>query len=174
MSFLIFAAVSLVMQIAHGEQLCHPELKSDARSARAIAFLQSIAGYYEGDTCELSIRVCGAYATPEAGPSSRKVGEVLLVDKKTGEDFYLPIDFQSQSTRKTRFEVENGWRMFHYEFIDRNPDPVAGQLAKFYFEAVKEMDLSRLEYVEFGLRRPTDSRIHWAVCQLKPRAPRSE
>ena len=57
--------------------------------------------------------------------------------------------------------------MFHYEFYDRNPDPSQGSVMTFLFEAVKEMDLSALEYVEFGLRRPDDSHIRWAVCHLQ-------
>ncbi len=162
----IWLFISLFLQAAEAQQLCNPRFSQTKKTSRAIEFLQSIEGYYQGDTCELSISVCKGYAPdiPELGGA--QVGEVLLVDRRSGEEFYLPIGFQSSDTIKTRVEIENGRRMFHYEFSDRNPDPGRGSVAVFLFEAVKTMDLSRLEYVEFGIRRPKGRRIEWAVCRL--------
>jgi hypothetical protein len=129
----------------------------NTEQVRAIEFMQSIAGYFKGDTCELSISI----------DTELQVAEVLLRNRKTGEEFYLPVDFKSRDTQRTRFALQNGRRMFHYEFYDYNPDPGHGSIAVFLFEAVKTEDLSKLEYVEFGLRRPTDSRIQWAVCRME-------
>lgn len=161
----IWLFVSLSLQAAGAQELCNPAFGRSKAAARAIEFLRSIEGYYQGDGCELSISVCGGYApeAPQVGGS--RVGEVLLINHRSGEEFYLPIGFQSSDTVKTRFTIENGRRMFHYEFSDRNPDPGHGSIAVFLFEAVKTMDLSRLEYVEFGLRKPTARRIEWAVCR---------
>ena len=163
----IWLYVSLSLQAAGAQELCNPSLAQSKEASRAIEFLRSIEGYHQGDTCDLSISVCGGYAAdvPEVGGA--QVGEVLLVDRRSGEEFYLPIGFQTSDTVKTRLSIENGRRMFHYEFMDRNPDPGHGSVAVFLFEAVKTMDLSRLEYVEFGIRRPTDLRLQWAVCRLK-------
>ncbi|MGE0763883.1 MAG: hypothetical protein AB7N80_11445 [Bdellovibrionales bacterium] len=159
--------VSVAIQMASAEELCDLRLEQNTKTARAIQFLQSIAGHYQGDTCELSIRVCTGFAETSSSSGSAQVGEVLLIDRRSGDEFYLPLDFQSSSTTmRTRFEIENGRRMFHYEFYDRNPAPGQGSVMTFLFEAVKQTDLSALKYVEFGLRRPTDKRLQWAVCQL--------
>lgn len=146
---------------------CDSRWAQDSESAKAISFLQSIAGYYDGNSCELSINVCDKYA-PSTGAGQAQIGEILLIDKKTKNEFYLPIQFQEGKTQKTTYRLENGRRMFHYEFTDLNPDPEVSSVMTFLFEAVKENDLSRLEYVEFGIRRPTDHRLEWAVCRLSP------
>lgn len=125
--------------------------------ALGIQFLQSISGSYSGKTCELSIRV----------GNSASEAEVLLVDHISGREFYLPIDFQNSETRRTRFNIENGKRMFHYEFMDYNPTEAGRNISVLLFEAVKTSDLSRLEYVEFGYRGPKDRAITWAVCEMK-------
>jgi hypothetical protein len=159
--------VSLSLQAGNAQELCNPKFAADPHASRAIEFLRTIAGYYQGDTCELSITVCSGYSSGASDVGGAQVGEVLLLDRRSGDEFYLPVNFQPRDTVRTRFEIENGRRMFHYEFADQNPDPGRGSVAVFLFEAVKTVDLSKLEYVEFGIRRPTDRRIEWAVCKLK-------
>lgn len=156
MKRVLWIFVSLVLQGARAET-CDSAKEMSVEVSKAIEFLRSIEGYYEGDSCNLSIHMC----------SGGQVGEVLLVDKNTDREAYLPIHFQPRGTERTRFDIQNGRRMFHYEFTDLNPDPAQAGILVYLFEAVKTMDQSRLEYVEFGLRGPKNSRIQWAVCHFK-------
>lgn len=157
--------VSLSLHV-NATQTCDSAFVASAEAVQAIEFLQSIQGYYEGDTCQVSLEVCSGFAQASSVTGSGQVGELLMVNKKTGREAYMPIVFQQRSTIRTRFAIQNGRRMFHYEFADLNPDPGQGGISVLLFEAVKTDDLARLKYIEFGLRSPKDARIQWSVCQM--------
>lgn len=146
---------------------CSSELEKSPEALRAIEFLRSLQSYYETKECQVSIQVCEGFAPSSNSTGNGQVGEILVINKTLKTEYYLPVDFLPQSTRKVRFELENGRRMFHYELWDRNPVPGEEGSYIYLFEAVKTYDLKSLEYIEFGLKNPKTSRIRWQICQLK-------
>lgn len=162
---ILYLFVSLSLQAMAGT--CASELEKSPEALKAIEFLRSIQGFYETENCQISIHVCEGFAPSANSTGNGQVGEILVINKIQKTEFYLPVDFLAQSTRKVRFELENGRRMFHYELWDRNPIPGEVGSYIYLFEAVKTYDLNSLEYVEFGLKNPKNSRINWQVCQLK-------
>jgi hypothetical protein len=148
--------------VANADQ-CAQRWQNNRSALVAIAFLESVAGYHKGENCEVSIRTCGEDFND---PNGSIVGEVLVRDK-SGRELYLPIDIKSRNTVKTKFSIENGRRMFHYEYRDNNREVLNSGFEAYLFEIVKSEDLSRIEYVEFGIREPSKKRIFWSVCRIR-------
>jgi hypothetical protein len=142
---------------------CNPMVLKNKRAVTAIHFLNSIKGYYEGDGCKLSIDICSLEETTITDVESTLVGEILVVDKY-GREMYLPLDFRADKTSHTKSSISNGKRMFHYEYKDYNRDPEGASYEAYLFEAVKESDLTKLKYVEFGIIEKKDKKLHWSVC----------
>jgi hypothetical protein len=125
----------------------------------ALEFLKSIRGEYESKNCRLVIEVA-------EGEQQGLVGHILgLRTSDQPAEFYIPLDFRASPSRRTRAKILNGRRMVHYEYYDRNEDPGVTEREVFLFEAVKTNDLSRLEYVEFGVTKG-GRRVQWMVCRF--------
>lgn len=157
--FLCLSSLTLTIDARAG---CQYQPLGSAKAVRATAFMTSIDGSYQSPECKMTIEMCEQAEVPGVGST---VGHILVVDDK-GRESYLPLDFQETPAKRTRYEIQNGSRMFHYEYRDSNPDPAGGRRAVYYFEAVKTSDLTKLEYIELGVLEYPHKRVQWTTCSF--------
>lgn len=158
---LIFLCLSTLTVGSRGSAACQYQPMQSAKANRATEFIKSISGSYQSRDCKMTIETCERAETPVGST----VAHILVVDEK-GREAYLPIDFQETDAKRTRYTIQNGSRMFHYEYRDLNPDPAGGRRAVYYFEAVKTSDLTKLEYIELGVLEYPHTRVQWTTCSF--------
>lgn len=169
---ILFGMTTWSAKVFSANITCGSYIKSHPKMKQAVDFLKSVQGYYEADGCKVMIQVCSVderdkgVTTDEIEGSL--VGDVLIIDQK-GNELYVPIDLQPLSRiKKIRYKIKNYTRAFHYDYIDKNEDSQNGRFERYLFEIVKTPDLSKIDYIEFGINTSRSKETYWATCRIAP------
>ena len=141
---------------------CPKSVLADPEKARAVEFLQSVAGVYHIGRCKIELNVCSV--RNEVSNDDTLVGDMMLT-YANGDSVYLPFDFSLNATPRTYRVILNGRRMLHYESIEHIPDRENGRTENYRLEFVKTDDLSRLEYIELGVYTSKVGASRWYICR---------
>lgn len=163
-TLLMFCVVMLGPFAKADAYRCGAEGLKDPEAQMAYQFLKSIEGKFKIGSCTVELHMCDAQAPHEEGSST--VGDIGVTDI-FGHFFYVPFDFSLVATRRVEKVIKNGRRMVHYSYYDKIPDRRHGKKEFYTIEIVKSRDLSRIEYLDFGIY---NSRIR----ERYPNLPRGE
>ncbi|HMN69195.1 MAG TPA: hypothetical protein PKC28_11700 [Bdellovibrionales bacterium] len=156
-------------------RVCSKYVGEDSEMARAVDFLRRYSGQYPLGQCGIELHVCESYSSHD--DRGAMIGDILITDK-FGRSFYVPLYFPRQNVREFHATFENGRIMFHYEYLDRMPNPATANMESLYLEILSEWDSPALASLHLGyylkkdfLEKNHKHKYQWTICEANAEAP---